>query len=193
MPHPSDDRPDPRPVPPASGAPEPGGTHRANLPLPPPEPVDPDLGPGPAQGAPPESRLPVLLAISLGGGAGAAVRYGATVLWPTPTGAFPWTVLVVNAAGCAGMGVLMALLTEVWRGAPRLLRPFLGTGVLGGFTTFSTYALDVQTLLDGGRPGRALADLALTLLAALAAVTAASGLTRWAVRPRLSRTGRSTV
>ncbi|CAM5353387.1 Fluoride-specific ion channel FluC OS=Streptomyces rutgersensis OX=53451 GN=fluC PE=3 SV=1 [Streptomyces diastaticus subsp. diastaticus] len=137
--------------------------------------------------------LPVLLAISLGGGAGAAVRYGATVLWPTPTGAFPWTVLVVNAAGCAGMGVLMALLTEVWRGAPRLLRPFLGTGVLGGFTTFSTYALDVQTLLDGGRPGRALADLALTLLAALAAVTAASGLTRWAVRPRLGRTGRSTV
>jgi CrcB protein len=51
-----------------------------------------------------------------------------------------------------------------------LLRPFVGTGVLGGFTTFSTYAVDVERLVDGGRPGVALGYLALTVLAALAAV-----------------------
>ncbi|MFD4986116.1 fluoride efflux transporter FluC [Streptomyces sp. NPDC058374] len=182
---PSDDRPEPAPGTPGVGP------RRADLPPPPPEPVDPDLGPGPAPGARPESQLPVLLAISLGGGAGAAVRYGATVLWPTPSGAFPWTILLVNAAGCAGMGVLMALLTEVWRDAPRLVRPFLGTGVLGGFTTFSAYALDVQTLLESGRPGRALGGLALTVVAALAAVTAGSWLTRRAVRLRSGRPERS--
>ncbi len=80
------------------------------------------------------------------------------------------------------MGVLMALLTEVWPKAPRLTRPFLGTGVLGGFTTFSTYAVDVQTLFDGGSPGRALGTLVLTVAAALAAVAGASWLTRSAVR-----------
>ncbi|MFI1314463.1 CrcB family protein [Streptomyces albidoflavus] len=185
MPHP--------PHPPDGAAPDPAETHRANLPLPPPEPVDPDLGPELAPGERPERQWPVLVAISLGGGVGAAVRYGAIVLWPTPTGAFPWTVLLVNAAGCAAIGVLMTLLSEVWTDAPRLVRPFLGTGMLGGFTTFSTYALDVQTLFDGGRPGRALGDLALTVAAALAAVTAGAWLTRWAVRTRPGRAEGSTA
>ncbi|MEU0124786.1 CrcB family protein [Streptomyces albidoflavus] len=185
MPHP--------PHTPDGAAPDPVETHRANLPLPPPEPVDPDLGPGLVPGERPERQWPVLVAISMGGGVGAAVRYGAIVLWPTPTGAFPWTVLLVNAAGCAAMGVLMALLSEVWTEAPRLVRPFLGTGMLGGFTTFSTYALDVQTLFDGGRPGRALGDLALTVAAALAAVTAGAWLTRWAVRMRPGRAEGSTA
>ncbi|WP_436738142.1 fluoride efflux transporter FluC [Streptomyces sp. BBFR102] len=163
--------------------------HRADLPPPPPEPADPDLEPGPARGARPGSQVPVLLAVSLGGGAGAALRYGATVLWPGAAGAFPWTVLVVNVVGCAAMGVLMALLTEVWPQAPRLVRPFLGTGVLGGFTTFSAYAVDVRTLFDGGHPGRALGTLGLTVAAALAAVTAAAWSTRRAVR--LGRAERS--
>ncbi|MFJ4943718.1 CrcB family protein [Streptomyces albidoflavus] len=174
MPHP--------PHTPDGAAPDPAESRRANLPLPPPEPVDPDLGPEPAPGERPERQVPVLVAISLGGGLGAAIRYGAIVVWPTPAGAFPWTILAVNVAGCAAMGVLMALLTEVWPEAPRLVRPFLGTGVLGGFTTFSTYAVDVQTLSDGGSPGRALGTLALTVAAALAAVAGASWLTRSAVR-----------
>ncbi|NUV50627.1 CrcB family protein, partial [Streptomyces sp. CAI-78] len=64
---------------------------------------------------------------------------------------------------------------------------------LGGFTTFSTYAVDVQTLFDGGRPGRALGYLALTVAAALAAVTAGAWLTRWAVRLRPGRAEGSTA
>ncbi|MFE0193028.1 fluoride efflux transporter FluC [Streptomyces sp. NPDC059008] len=119
--------------------------------------------------APWEGQWPVVGAVAAGGAAGATARYGAALLWPTATGAFPWTTLAVNVVGCALMGVLMVLITEVWS-AHRLLRPFLGTGVLGGFTTFSTYAVDVQRLTDARQPLLALTYLAATLLAALAAV-----------------------
>ncbi|MFK3729463.1 fluoride efflux transporter CrcB [Streptomyces sp. NPDC088090] len=128
-------------------------------------------------------RLPVALAVSAGGAIGAAARYGATLLWPVPAGGFPWTVLLVNAAGCALLGVLMVLLTE-FRTAPDLLRPFLGTGVCGGFTTFSTYAVDTQRLLSTGHPVRGLCYFAGTLLAALAAVWAGAALTRSLARRR---------
>ena len=60
-------------------------------------------------------------------------------------GSFPWTTLLVNGVGCAVIGVFMVVITDVWA-AHRLVRPFFGTGVLGGFTTFSTYAVDIQKL-----------------------------------------------
>ena len=62
--------------------------------------------------------------------------------------------------------------------AHRLVRPFFGTGVLGGFTTFSTYAVDVQRLVDGGPAGTGRPILAATLCAALAAVWTAAWCTR---------------
>jgi CrcB protein len=73
----------------------------------------------------------------------------------------------------------------VWA-AHRLVRPFFGTGVLGGFTTFSTYAVDIQKLVDAGHLRTGLAYLAATLLAALAAVwlavTAARRVLKWRQR-----------
>lgn len=84
---------------------------------------------------------------------------------------FPLTTFTVNAAGCALMGVLMVIITEV-RAAHRLVRPFLGTGILGGFTTFSTYAVDIQRLVAAGRAAAALATLVGTVLVTLAAVWA---------------------
>ncbi|NDZ78138.1 CrcB family protein [Streptomyces sp. SID10853] len=129
------------------------------------------------------AQWPVLAAVSFGGAAGASARYGAALLWPTAGGAFPWTTLVVNAVGCAVIGVFMALITEA-RSVHRLVRPFFATGVLGGFTTFSTYAVDIQGLVNGGHARTALAGLALTLLAALAAVWATSTLTRRLVAGR---------
>lgn len=65
-----------------------------------------------------------------------------------------------------------------------LVRPFLGVGLLGGFTTFSTYAVDTARLLEGGRPGPASAYLAGTVGAALAAVALAAWATRALVRRR---------
>ncbi|MCF3143698.1 fluoride efflux transporter CrcB [Streptomyces platensis] len=119
--------------------------------------------------APWRGQWPVIGVVAAGGGIGAAARYGAALVWPTGEGSFPWTILAVNVVGCALMGVLMVMVSEVWP-AHRLLRPFLGTGVLGGFTTFSTYAVDIQRLIDARHPAQAMAYLAGTLLAALAAV-----------------------
>ncbi|WP_329311114.1 fluoride efflux transporter CrcB [Streptomyces sp. NBC_01262] len=120
---------------------------------------------------------PVIAAVSVGGAIGASARYGASLLWPTDPGTFPWTTFLVNVIGCGIIGVFMVIITDVWA-AHRLVRPFFGTGVLGGFTTFSTYAVDIQRLVDQGRAGTGLAYLAGTMLAALAAVWTTANLTR---------------
>ncbi|PPS89742.1 fluoride efflux transporter CrcB [Streptomyces sp. MH60] len=123
------------------------------------------------------AQAPVVAAVALGGGTGAAARYAALLGWPTQSGGFPWTTFVVNVAGCAVIGVFMVVVTEV-RPAHRLVRPFFGTGVLGGFTTFSTYAVDTRSLFADGRVPTGLAYLAATPLAALTAVWLAA----WAAR-----------
>ncbi|MEU7033523.1 fluoride efflux transporter CrcB [Streptomyces sp. NPDC046237] len=122
-------------------------------------------------------QAPVVAVVALGGATGACARYGASLQWPTAAGGFPWTTVVVNAVGCAMIGVFLVVVTEVWA-AHRLVRPFFGTGVLGGFTTFSTYAADIQQLLATGQARTGLAYLAGTLLAALAAVWCAATATR---------------
>ncbi|MET9291458.1 fluoride efflux transporter CrcB [Streptomyces sp. NPDC003077] len=119
--------------------------------------------------------------VALGGGIGATARYAASVVWPVGPYGFPWTTLCVNVVGCAVIGVFMVLINEVWR-AHRLVRPFFGTGVLGGFTTFSTYAVDIQRLIEAREPVRGLAYLVVTLIAALGAVWLAVRGTRSAVR-----------
>ncbi|MBT2546492.1 fluoride efflux transporter CrcB [Streptomyces sp. ISL-44] len=120
---------------------------------------------------------PVVAVVALGGTVGASARYAASLRWPTAAGSFPWTTLLVNTVGCAVIGVFMVVITDVWA-AHRLVRPFFGTGVLGGFTTFSTYAVDIQKLVAGGRTLAGLAYLALTVFAALVAVWSAVWATR---------------
>ncbi len=151
------------------------------------EPVDPDVDLRvPGRGKDPRLRQgPVIAAVAVGGAVGAAARYGASLLWPTAAGAFPWTILTVNAVGCAVIGVFMVVITDVWA-AHRLVRPFFGTGVLGGFTTFSTYAVDVQRLVDGREVRTGLAYLALTPVVALTAVWIAVALTRRVISWRQS-------
>ncbi|MFC4375111.1 fluoride efflux transporter FluC [Nocardia halotolerans] len=121
----------------------------------------------------------VLAAISVGGGLGATARYGVGQWWPVRAGQFPWSTLTINVAGCFALGVLMVVVTEFWS-APVLLRPFLGVGVLGGFTTFSAYSLELRTLIDTGSTGTAVGYLGLSVLAGLGAVVAAMTGTRWA-------------
>jgi CrcB protein len=125
---------------------------------------------------------PVVAVVALGGALGATARYALSLWWPLQPGGFPWATFWTNVVGCAVIGVFMVVITDVWA-AHRLVRPFFGTGVLGGFTTFSTYAVDVQKLVDHGRPAISLAYLAATLLAALTAVwlasTAARRVLKW--------------
>ncbi|MFD7407885.1 fluoride efflux transporter CrcB [Streptomyces sp. NPDC059866] len=115
------------------------------------------------------AQVPVVAVVAVGGAIGATARYAASVWWPAQPGGFPWPTFWVNVIGCAVIGVFMVIITDV-RVAHRLVRPFVGTGVLGGFTTFSTYAVDIQQLVDAGHPRTALAYLAATVAAALAAV-----------------------
>ncbi|MGI5201746.1 fluoride efflux transporter FluC [Spirillospora sp. CA-108201] len=125
----------------------------------------------------------VLAAIAAGGAVGALARHGLGNAFPHRAGEFPWAVFWVNVSGCLLIGVLMVLITETWR-AHRLVRPFLGVGVLGGYTTFSTYVVDIQELVNHGAPLVGLAYLAGTLAAALAAVYTGVRVTRLLARPR---------
>ncbi|MBB4924430.1 fluoride efflux transporter CrcB [Kitasatospora kifunensis] len=125
--------------------------------------------------------LDVVAVVALGGVLGAEARYGAGRVWSTAAEAFPWTTLTINVVGCLVIGVFLVAITE-GRPAHRLVRPFFGTGVLGGFTTFSTYCVDVQRLLNHGQSAKAVGYLALTLAAALAAVAGGAGATRWVLR-----------
>jgi CrcB protein len=130
----------------------------------------------------------VIGAVALGGAIGAAARYGVGLAWPTPAGAFPWATFTINIVGCALIGVLMVLITEVWT-AHRLVRPFAGTGILGGFTTFSTYAVDIHGLANAGAARTAMLYLVTTPVAALAAVWISTAVTRGAVRSGAVRKG----
>ncbi|MFE9461531.1 CrcB family protein [Streptomyces californicus] len=136
---------------------------------------EPQELPEPGPPSAPQGR--VLAAVAAGGALGALARYGALVLWPG-AGGFPWTVFVVNVSGCALIGVLMVLTVERGRITHPLVRPFLGVGVLGGYTTFSTYAADVSGLLARQEVAVAMAYTAATAVAALAAVWAAAVTTR---------------
>jgi CrcB protein len=139
----------------------------------------------------PRTHGAVLVAISIGGAIGALARYGLGVALPPGRTGFPWPTFGINVVGSLLIGILMVLVVEVWDAHP-LVRPFLGVGILGGFTTFSTYAVDVQRLVDAGAAGTALAYLAATLVAAV--VAAYVGLTitrtavgRWVARPAAER------
>lgn len=132
------------------------------------------------------TELGMIAAIALGGAVGALARYGIGQALPSPAKGFPWATFLINATGCLVIGVVMVLILQV--GMHRLIRPFLGVGVLGGYTTFSTYVVDVQRLVDGGTGGIALAYLVATPVAALLAVTAGSALARAALRPHPKET-----
>lgn len=114
--------------------------------------------------------------ISLGGMIGAAARYQAGVLWPTAAGGFPWTTATINLIGSALLGALLAALDR--RPAWRPARPFLGTGVIGGFTTFSTFAVDNARLLQDGRLALAAAYVLGTLFLCAAATVAGDAAVR---------------
>jgi fluoride exporter len=127
----------------------------------------------------------VLAVVAAGGVLGALARYGLGVAFPGRAGGFPWATFAVNVSGCLLIGVLVVLVTEVWA-AHRLLRPFLGTGLLGGYTTFSTYVVDTTRLAGAGAAGTALAYLVGTMAAALLATYLGVIGTRAMTRRRLA-------
>lgn len=113
----------------------------------------------------------VLLAVAVGGVVGSLGRWALALAVPPVTGEVPWATLTVNGLGSFLLGLLMVLVNDVWPDQ-RYLRPFWGVGVLGGFTTFSAFAVELRALLDAGDTGLAAAYLLGTLVLGITAVTA---------------------
>ncbi len=110
-------------------------------------PVDPDLAPAVT---PPLRHGPTAVVVAVGGVAGACARHALALAWPHHAGSWPWSPLLTNVSGCLGLAVLLVVLV-VRLPRARYIRPLLGTGVLGGYTTFSTFTVDVVQMVHAER------------------------------------------
>lgn len=123
---------------------------------------------------PPQTALAPLAAsamVFVGGGAGAVLRHQvgrAMTGWlgPDVVTAFPWATLTVNVIGSLAMGLLAGWLARHGQGGEHW-RLLIGVGVLGGFTTFSSFSLELMLLIERGQSGSAFAYAAISVLAGL--------------------------
>ena len=123
--------------------------------------------------------MKVLLSVALGGAVGATARYLFENYLGTWVGAgFPWATLTIYVVGSFVLGVFVALSALVWSPSATL-RDFLVIGVLGGFTTFSAFSLDVMLLAERGRLETALLYSLASLSLAVGAIFTGLRLTRW--------------
>jgi len=116
-------------------------------------------------------RLDVLVAISVGGALGAGARYALGRALPHSGGGFPWGTFWANVSGAFALGLVLVVLVE--RFPPgRYVRPFVAVGLLGAYTTFSTFAVETTLLVRDGHPSTATAYALGSVVAGLAAAFA---------------------
>lgn len=123
----------------------------------------------------------VVVALGLGGVAGALSRYFISLAMPTVDGRFPWGTFVINVTGSAALGFLLILVIEQFPSG-RLARPVLGTGFLGAYTTFSTFMVEAVNLVRAGRTLIAVAYLVASAVVGLLAMWAGITAARFAIR-----------
>ena len=111
----------------------------------------------------------VLLTIALGGALGTVARFLLSTTFSDTARQFPTTTLLINLSGSLAIGLLVPLVDNFAKRAP-LVRPFLIVGILGGWTTYSTLAVDAVVLAKDGHAVTALLSLAATLVGGLALV-----------------------
>src|SRR5690606_31010781 len=112
--------------------------------------------------------------VALGGAIGAVLRYqlgrGMTYwLGPNVVTAFPWATLATNVIGSLAMGLLAGFMARHGQGGDQW-RLFFGVGVLGGFTTFSAFSLEMMLLIERGQATQAFIYGAISVLAGLSAL-----------------------
>ena len=112
--------------------------------------------------------------VALGGAAGAVLRYQTGraltgLLGPATVASFPWATLVVNIVGSLAMGLLAGWLAR-HGAASETWRLLIGVGLLGGFTTFSAFSLEMMLLIERGQPSTAFAYAAISVLAGVTAL-----------------------
>jgi CrcB protein len=118
-----------------------------------------------------QRRPGVLAAVAAGGALGAPARYGIALAITVTPGTFPWGTFWINVSGSFALGLLLAVLLARFPG-DRYLRPFLATGFLGAYTTYSTFAVEADLLLHNGHVGVALAYAGASLGTGLGAAAA---------------------
>jgi CrcB protein len=123
----------------------------------------------------------VYLFAALGGVLGAVGRWAVEVALPAGPGGWPWATLLVNLTGCLLIGALLAVLLARFPASP-WLRPFLAVGVLGGYTTYSTFAVEAVRLVDDGRSALAAGYVLASVLGGVLAVVVGLLLGRAVVR-----------
>jgi len=110
-----------------------------------------------------------VLAIAAGGAIGALLRYWTSIAVHSRLGmAFPYGTLAVNILGSLLMGFLYIWLIDRMTAGPAL-RAFLLIGVLGSFTTFSTFSIETLNLMEAGHPGKALANILVSVIVCVVA------------------------
>ncbi len=116
--------------------------------------------------------------VAIGGAFGSVARYLTGMWFGRLFGAgFPWATLTVNIVGSFVMGVLVAAMAQVWSPSAEV-RAFLTVGILGGFTTFSTFSLDVASMLQRGELGVAAAYVLSSLIVGIGGLFAGLYLVR---------------
>ena len=131
--------------------------------------LQPDRRDRPPPGRRRRSDPAVLSAIALGGALGAPARYGLAQLIRVRPASFPWPTWWTNLSGSFVLGLVLVLLLE--RFPPtRYLRPFVATGFLGAYTTYSTFAVETDMLVKEGHVGLALSYVAASLVGGLSAL-----------------------
>jgi CrcB protein len=117
-----------------------------------------------------------VLAVFTGGALGTLGRAGLSEALPHAVTAWPWATFAVNVVGAFLLGYVVARLDG--RDAPTYQRPFWGTGLCGGLTTFSTLQLELFRMLDAGALGLALAYAAASVALGFTAVWLGSHVVR---------------
>lgn len=111
-----------------------------------------------------------VIAVALGGSVGALMRFGVSTGIANLFGrAFPYGTMVANVLGCLMMGILYVVMLERMAVAPEW-RAAIQTGMLGAFTTFSTFSIETMLLIENGEAVRAVLNIVLTLGLCLSAV-----------------------
>lgn len=117
------------------------------------------------------------IAVAIGGGAGAVLRYAIGLGLPFAGHRFPWSTFAINVIGSFLIGLAWVLIVEKAAAWPEA-RLWVMTGFLGGFTTFSTFSLEAMVLWQNGHASLALSYLLGSLLAGMMAIALAVWLTR---------------